>query len=463
MKHLFLTLFALAFCVAPCNAQFGGVLGKIYKVAKAAANQSPTIEEKPSDDLGNKKLKDVLKEASENMVPEDTTSEAYKKKMAEVQQKMFASNPQLKKMMELQGDTVALKKYVLEQYGGLSEEEIAKKTLGAAYDSKSFQKASAEAQKMSGFDKDPVFKKALSEKRQLTMEEARYLNEKYGTLFEYEGMETYNDSVGVFAHVGGKMKPMAITVYERISDERPIPDLGQNVIKQYVQSFVSFLKKPLADREVVDSVQNYLIYNHRHATEQFDGTAHFTLYSNIETNNRERTVKEVLLRKTGEFTLPVDPEHIFVFKVHKGIGCRFMEYMYTKVSYKQSELMDYVTRRLMDDGYIDASINKKISDEQFFEAMDNAEYKFKLSKLLQMYQNNEKFLHANVIPAAESAKITFNTRKVGGHVTAIDLNIEAEPGEYAFIIRDPEVDKYLKGEDFDISVLTRGAFFFTIK
>lgn len=365
--------------------------------------------------------------------------------------------------MELQGDTAALKKYMLEQYGGMTQEEIAKKTLGSMYDSKEFQKAYAEAQNMSGVDKDPVFKKIMSEKRQPTMEEARYLNDKYGFSVEYEGMEAYNDSLGVFAHVDGKMKPMAITVYERITDERPIPDFGLSEIKQYVQNGIAFLKKPLADREVVDSVQNYLIYNHRHADEQFKGTASFTIYSNLETDIREKTIKETLLRKMGEFTMPVDPSHIFVFKVHKGIGCRFMEYMYTKINYKQSELTNYVTNQLMGEGYLDANINKKISDDEFFKAMDKAEYQFKLSKLLQKYQNNEKFLYTNIIPAAKNVKITSNTRKVGGHVTALDLNIEAEPGEYAFIIRDPEVEKYLKGGNFDISVLTRGAFFFTIK
>lgn len=463
MKHLILTLFVLAFCITPCNAQFGGALGKIYKVAKAVSKRSPKLEEKSGDDIGDKKLKDVLKEMSMNVTPEDTASEEYKKKLAEAQQEIFGSDPQLKKIMELQGDTAALKKYMLEQYGGMTQEEIAKKTLGSMYDSKEFQKAYAEAQNMSGVDKDPVFKKIMSEKRQPTMEEARYLNDKYGFSVEYEGMEAYNDSLGVFAHVDGKMKPMAITVYERITDERPIPDFGLSEIKQYVQNGIAFLKKPLADREVVDSVQGYLIYNHRHADEQFKGTASFTIYSNLETDIREKTIKETLLRKMGEFTMPVDPSHIFVFKVHKGIGCRFMEYMYTKINYKQSELTNYVTNQLMGEGYLDANINKKISDDEFFKAMDKAEYQFKLSKLLQKYQNNEKFLYTNIIPAAKNVKITSNTRKVGGHVTALDLNIEAEPGEYAFIIRDPEVEKYLKGGNFDISVLTRGAFFFTIK
>lgn len=463
MKHLILTLLVLVLCATPCDAQFRGAFGKIYKVAKAVAGQSPKLEEESGDDLGNKKIKDILNEAAMEVTPEDTTSEEYKKKLAQIQQEMFASNPQLKKIMELQGDTVALKKYMLEQYGGLTEDEIAKKAMGAAYDSQEYQKASGAVKRMTGFDKDPVFKKAKSEKRQFTMEEARYLNGKYGTSFEYEGMEAYNDSIGVFAHVDGKIKPMAITVYEQITDQRPIPDFGQDEIKQYVKNGVSFLKKPFADREIVDSVQNYLIYNHRHADEQFLGSASFTLYSNLETDITEKTVKETLLRKMGEFATPLAPSNIFVFKVHKGLGCRFMEYMYTKISYMQSELTDYVMQSLIDAGCIDASVNKKMSDEEFFKAMDKAECQFKLSKLSQKFLNNEKFLYANCIPAAKNVKITSNTRMVGGHVTALDLNIEAEPGEYAFVIRYPEVDKYFKGLDVDISLLSRGAFFFTIK
>lgn len=97
MKHLILTLFVLAFCITPCNAQFGGALGKIYKVAKAVSKRSPKLEEKSGDDIGDKKLKDVLKEMSMNVTPEDTASEEYKKKLAEAQQEIFGSDPQLKK------------------------------------------------------------------------------------------------------------------------------------------------------------------------------------------------------------------------------------------------------------------------------------------------------------------------------------------------------------------------------
>ena len=100
------------------------------------------------------------------------------------------------------------------------------------------------------------------------------------------------------------------------------------------------------------------------------------------------------------------------------------------------------------------------------------EFQFKVEKLLALRQNKEKFLYTNTIPAAKNVKLTSNTRKIG-HVTALDITIDAEPGEYAFILRKPEVDQYFKQmkdksedkdiQNFDISVLTEGAFFFTIK
>lgn len=456
MKKLILFLFALTLCTAPCHAQFGA-LNKIYKAAKAAKK----AKKANSDEFGNQKIKDLLKGATI-----DTTSTEYKKAVAKVQQEMYESNPQLKKMMELQGDSVALKKYMEELYGGMSQEDIARKALEGSdidFDSKEAQDAYAQAQNMSGITEDPVFKKIMAEGRQATMKEAIYLNEKYGTDFEYEGMEAYNDSIGVFAHLDGKMKPMSITKFESISEERPGLDLGQNEIKQYVQNYIAILKKPLADREVVDSVQNYLIYPKRHAEEQFKGSAKFTIYSNLETDNSEKTVNEVLLRQTVLFAEPIDPSKIFVFKVHKGIGCRYMEYMYSKISYKQSELNDYISKRLINEGYIDANITKRMSDDQLYKAMDKMEFEFKVEILGEKLQNDEKFMFTNTIPAAQNVRIKSQTHKVGGHVTALDLTIEAEPGEYAFLIRDPEVDQYFKDNNFDISVLLQGAFFFTIK
>ena len=57
------------------------------------------------------------------------------------------------------------------------------------------------------------------------------------------------------------------------------------------------------------------------------------------------------------------------------------------------------------------------------------------------------------------------------------MSIEAEPGEYAFVIRNPGVEDYMKHltddvenenerkilQNFDIPVLSGGAYFFTIK
>ena len=463
MKKVLSILFVLTSCIAPCNAQFG-TLGKILKGAKTAKEVK-----KARDNWGNQKVKDIHKDVSV-----DTTSAEYKKAMAEAQQRMYESNPQLKKMMELQGDTAAMRKYMEEQYGGMSQEEMTQKMMkdaGVDYGSKDFQDAHAKVQKMSGFSDDPVFKKIMAEQRQPTMEEATYLNEKYGTTFEYKGMEALNDSIGVFAHLASGMKPMGITKIKTISDEKPIPDFGQDAIKQYVQDYIGFLKNPLADREIIDSVQNYMIYDGRHADEQFKGTAKFTLYSNLETNMQELKVNEFLSRKISDFTEPIDPKNIFVFKVHKGIGCRYMEYMYSKISYKQSELMDYTCKRLVNEGYIDANINQKLSDDELFKAIDKMEFQFKIEKFLKIRQNNEKFMYTNTISAAKNVKLTSNTRKIG-HVTALDVYIEAEPGEYAFVIRNPEVEQYIKEldaskdngfYDFDISVLTEGAFFFTIK
>lgn len=64
-------------------------------------------------------------------------------------------------MMELQDDTVALKKYMQEQYGGMTEEEMVKKMMGDAkldIDSKEFKDAQEETQKMQGLGEDPLFK-----------------------------------------------------------------------------------------------------------------------------------------------------------------------------------------------------------------------------------------------------------------------------------------------------------------
>lgn len=104
------------------------------------------------------------------------------------------------------------------------------------------------------------------------------------------------------------------------------------------------------------------------------------------------------------------------------------------------------------------------------------EFQFKVEKLVKIIQNKDRFLYSNIVPEAKNVKVSSNTRKIG-HLTALDVCIDAEPGEYAFIIRNPEVDMYFKQmvskekdekwlkrlEGFDVSVLTQGAFFFTIK
>lgn len=305
----------------------------------------------------------------------------------------------------------------------------------------------------------------------MTQDEAIYFNEKYGTSFEYVGMEAYKDSIGVFAVLQKGLKPMGITK-PSITEERPELDLGQNAMKQHVQNFLAYLKKPTADREIVDSVQNYCIYDGRHADEQFKKVAKFTIYSNLELEQKELTLNDMQIRKLAEFTEPIDPKNIFVFKVHRGIGCRYIEYMYSKISYMQSELDDYISHRLVDEGYIDANINQKLSDEELFKAIDKLKLRFKLEKLSEIRQNKEKYIYTNVISADENVKMTANVRKIA-HVTALDLSVEAEPGEYAFIIRNPETEQCLKQlasssdnkaiSAYDISVLPQGAFFFTIK
>lgn len=437
MKQLLSIMFMLACVMTPCHAQFG-TLSKIYNGVKTV-KQVKKARDKALENQGNKKVKDVI----------DTTSVNYKKARAELQQKL-QEDPEYQKLLELQNDSVAARKYFEEKYGS----ELPKPNL----DSKAYDKAII----MSSLTEDPVFKKIMAEQRQPTMQEATYLNEKYGTSFEYKGIEAYNDSIGVFAHLDGKLKPMSVTKSMKITEERPVPDFGQNEIKQYVQDFIAFLKKPLADKEIIDSVQNYIIYNKPHSDYQFKRTAKFTIYTNPETRIDKLTVNDIQLRKIDDFMEPIDPKNIFVFKIHKGLDCRFMEYMYSKITYKQSELADYVCKRLVDDGYIDANINKKISDDQLFRAMDKLKFQFKVEKLLKFRQDKDKYLFANTVPAAENVNIKSAVRKIA-NVTALEITLNAEPGEYAFIIRNPEVEEDFKKEKFDFSLLSQGAFFFTIQ
>lgn len=435
----------MAICALPCQAQFGS-FGKILKGAKSAVDARKATK-KELEENKNRKVKDIYNDPEYQKAREDALQQYNQ---------LYEEN--LKKYQNMAQDSAAYAEYMKSLTGGKSMED--------------YQGTTERQQNLSAINDDPLFQKIMAEKRPLTQQEALYFNEKYGTSFEYEGMGALNDSIGVFAALPSGMKPMGITKYETITDEKPIPDFGQDFIKQYVRNYISFLKNPLADREIVDSVQNYIVYNHRHADVQFGGRAQFTLYSNLEMNVQELRVNDFVQRKVSEFTEPIDPSNIFVFKVHKGIGCRYMEYMYSKISYMQSELNNYIVKRLVDEGYTDAGINQKLSDDELFKAIDRMELQFKAEKYASVNLNKEKFLYTNIIPAAKNVKIISNTRKVG-HVTALDVTIDAEPGEYAFIIRNPEVEQYLRQlneesqnndqRGFDISVLTQGAFFFTIK
>ena len=459
MKQLLSILFVLTLSAAPCHAQFGS-LGKVITGVKAARDAQKAAK-KAKEDKGNQKVKDLYNSPEYQKAKEE--SERQMKEIYEAKRE---------EMEEIGNDSAAYEDYMRNLTGGQSLEEFYK-SHGIDKNGKEFQEAQGKAQKMVGFTEDPVFKKIMAEQRQPTMEEATYLNEKYGTEFEYEGMEACNDSVGVFACLADGLKPMGITKFEAITEEKPVPDFGQDEIKQYVKDYIGFLKNPLADKEIVDSVQNYMIYNHRHADEQFKGRAKFTIYSNTQLSLGlgEKTVNDMLDRKLVDFDEPIDPNNIFVFKVHKGIGCRYMPLRYSKISYKESELNNFIPNRLVEDGYIDASINQKISDEQLFRAIDKLEFQFKVGKLLQKRQNDEKFMFTNDVPAAQGVKMSVNTRKINLYVTALDVCFDAEPGEYAFVIRNPEAEALFKeigGEkqgyfSCDPSVLEQGAFFFTIK
>lgn len=445
MKKLLSACIIMAICALPCQAQFGS-FGKILKGTKSAVDARKATK-KAQEENGNRKVKDIYNDPEYQKAREDARQQYNQ---------LYEEN--LKKYQNMAQDSAAYADYMKSLTGGKSMED--------------YQGITEQQQNLSAINDDPLFQKIMAEKRPLTQQEALYFNEKYGTSFEYEGMDALNDSIGVFAALPSGMKPMGITKYETITDEKPIPDFGQDFIKQYVRNYISFLKNPLADRAVVDSVQNYMIYNHRHADVQFGEKARFTLYSNLEMNIQELRVNDFVQRKVSEFTEPIDPSNIFVFRVHKGVGCRYMEYMYSKISYMQIELNNYIVKRLVNEGYTDADMNQKLSDDELFKAIDRMELQFKAEKYASMNLNKEKFLYTNIIPAAKNVRITSNTRKVG-HVTALDVTIDAEPGEYAFIIRNPEVEQYLKQlneesqnndqRGFDISVLTQGAFFFTIK
>ena len=104
MKQLLLILFELTLCTAPCQAQFGALDG-LLKGAKAA-NDARKAKKKIQEARGNTKVKDIHRD-----VTIDTTTVEYEKAMAEAQRQMYENNPEFKKLMEMQGDTAAMKKY----------------------------------------------------------------------------------------------------------------------------------------------------------------------------------------------------------------------------------------------------------------------------------------------------------------------------------------------------------------
>ena len=122
MKRLLPILLVPSLYIEPCQAQFGA-LGGLLKGAKAV-NDARKAKKKAQEAWGNTKVKDIHKE-----VTIDTTSVEYKKAVAEAQQRMYENNPELKKLMEMQDDTVALKKYYEEKYGGMSQEEMTRKIM----------------------------------------------------------------------------------------------------------------------------------------------------------------------------------------------------------------------------------------------------------------------------------------------------------------------------------------------
>lgn len=419
MKIRVFSMIMMTVLVTPCHAQFGiltDVLG----------GMESSEEYKKAKERAQKEMDSLMVHGQQYQIPE-VSAEQYKKMMEDIRKETKKRKKDKKKKNKKSGM----------DYSSKESQEIFKRVTRAAE-----------------LRTDSVYLALVRENRQPTKEEADYLREKYGINAEYQGMNAYNDSTGVFAHIDGKTKPVGITRYETITDERPVPDLGIEEIRQYVRDYMTFLKNPAADKMIADSTQNYMVYKNRHAADQFKGTASFTFYTKQD----------------------VDPKNVFVFRVKKGVGCRYMEYQYSKITYRQSELNNYVSKQLVAEGYVDAKINQKLSDEELFAAIPKIELQFKVEKLLTVRRNNEKFVYTNTVPPAENAKVTTAVRKAG-HVNALDISIDAEPGEYAFVIRDPEAEERLKhiGEDtadeyelgllrnYDYSVLTEGAYFFSVK
>ena len=87
--------------------------------------------------------------------------------------------------------------------------------------------------------------------------------------------------------------------------------------------------------------------------------------------------------------------------------------------------------------------------------------------VLRIILGDKKYIYTNAVPEAKNVKISSNTRMVGGHVTALDLCIDAEPGEYGFVIMNQEDEKKYRAEtkdtNFEMSVLSKGVYLFTVK
>lgn len=467
MKKFFTIIFAFTLCSTVANAQtneYMDYLKKSLNKRKKGIN----------DEMLNKKAIDIINKVRNNKTTVIDTTSAENKEAYE----SMMNNPLFKKIDELKNDSAAMMEYFQQQYGNTSVEEIGK-TYGLEINEQQYKESEKNAAKGWEILNDSIVKKVEKEKRKFTKEEAEYLNKKYGTNIygtDYEML--YKDSVGVFANIDGKMRPMYIATPENITDKHPIPFCDDiNEIKRYVNGYLSLFKKPFADRVITDSTQNYYIFKNAHANEIFNGNAIFTVYYNDSFDVQNITLKDILLHQNGFFSEPVDPKDIIIFKVNRGVNCRYMPYMYSLIKYKESELLNYIADRLSQEGYALANINNKLSDEDLYQVINRLEFEFKVEKLIETNLiNRDKYAYSNKIKPAKNVKVSINTRKLQ-HVTAQDICIEAAPGEYGIVILnhilDNAIDNAIKEEtdererkllqNLDISVLDKGAYFFTIK
>ena len=113
MKHFIIFLFAATLCSAPCHAQFG-TLKKIIKTVKDEKKKRQSGANVFGAE-GEKTLNQIYKEMGRDSIYAEMMKNA-----PEIDPEMIKNNPTLKKIMELQGDTAALNKYMKEQYGGMT-------------------------------------------------------------------------------------------------------------------------------------------------------------------------------------------------------------------------------------------------------------------------------------------------------------------------------------------------------